>query len=322
MTSSRRSAFTTAGIALLLAGVLVGDAAAVVELRADREQAEREELQRAETAFRDAVLPLAAEVQRVEAPLEAADELVLDSDGDLNVRYDVYANGTADTDLAALQQRLAAVPVPTTRRAAHDALTSALARMTETARTLASDTQAERSIRGSRSAFAAAGREWDRVATELGPTPPAAALDGPGPHTRAGVLYRWGVACAVGDQTAGDPPDSDQDPEAAAAALRRYAVTVEQVVEDILAVEPPSADAAAVEEVKAPLGDLGDIRQVLGALAEATRTPDQRALARVLIQLERLDVVLERATDAFDRYGSATCAGFFDPGSDEDGSPT
>ena len=323
MTSRRRSAVTTAGIGVLLVGVLVGDAASVVKLRADRGRAEREELRRAETAFREAVLPLAAEVQRIEAPLDAAFMLDLEGDGALNVRYDVYANGKADADLAGVGQRLAAVPVPATRRAAHDALTAALARMTDTARVLAADTQADRSIVSARNAFTAAGRDWDSVAeTELGSSPPAPAVEGPGPQTRAGVLYRWGRSCAVGNATAEGLPDSDEDPEAAAAALPRYAETVEQVRTEVLAVEGPPADSGPVEEIKAPLRDLADNRRVLESLAEATRSRDPRAFARVLVELERLDLVLERATGAFERYGSATCAGFFDPGSDEDDTAT
>ena len=325
MTSDRRSALTTVGIAVVLAGVLVGDAAGVVKLRADAERAERAELQRAETAFRDAVLPLAAEVQRVEAPLDAADRLVLDSDGDLNVRYDVYANGKADTDLATLEQQLAAVPVPPTRRAAHDALKAALASMAEKARTLAADTKAERSISSSQTAFAAAGREWDRVAaTQLGATPLPPALDGPGPQTHAGVLYRWGLSCAVGDEKVQALPDPDfeRNPDEAADVLPRFAATVDQVRTEVLAVEGSPADAMAIDEVKGALRDSTQTAQVAESLAAAVRARDPRAFARVLLELERLDVVLERATGAFERYGSATCAGFFDPGSDEDDTTT
>ena len=309
---------TTGGVAVLLAAVLVGDAFGVAKLRADQQRAEREELRRAEASFREALLPLATEVQRVEAPLDAAFMLDLEGEGGLNVRYDVYANGKADADLAAIAQRLAAVPVPATRRAAHDAFTAALARMTETAGVLAADTQAERSIVAARDAFSAAGRDWDRVAaTELGPTPEPAALDGPGPQTRAGVLYRWGRSCAVGDAKAAALPNAENDPDAAAAALPGYAATVEQVRTEVLAVEGPAADAAPVDEVKAPLRELADSRRVLEDFAQAIRARDARAFARVLLEIERLELVLERATGAFERYGSTTCAGFFDPGTGE-----
>lgn len=328
-----RPSRTALSLGVLLLAVIVGDAAAVLHLRAEQRQVAAAAAARAaEQAYQVAVLDVAERLIPVRAPVADSYDLFLESGSDAAVRYDVFVRGALSADLSEMQDALTAVRPPADRLDLHGHLTGALNDMRAAVDRMAAPDRDQ--IGPDLEAFRAAALAWDRSLTrEFGSAPPPVRTDGvaSGTQTRAGVLFRWGTSCARAlDELDALPDPVAEDREEAADVFDANAVQLQHALDELMAVEGPQAEQARLErDVLTSLRGLRPAVQALQEFASALRESDRGRLGDAIVTLDQLDVVFESASRGMEDYGSTTCSTLLDPGvllapdgADEDGDDT
>jgi len=308
---------TAVGLLGLL--TLVGDAGAVLHLRAEERAERRAAAEEAEAAYRAGVTSVAARVSAARTPvLQAADTYYGDADG--GVLYDVTVHGAVAGDLRAAGEALAALPPPAAMVGTHDALLGSLEQM----RTVAEQTAApvDEDIATELEAFRAAALAFDGAVRDgLGfevPLVPAAELPAE-LVTRGAVLYVWGSACGRALDALDDDPEleieSDADLVRLAGLYEDQADHLQWAIEALLAQALPEADRTVLErDVHSPLRGAQPGADHLRAAAAALRERDVDRFLAALTDVDRVLGSLEKASQGLQAYGSEVCSVYFDAG--------
>lgn len=305
-------------VACALLTVIAGDTGAALHLRAqERQEAAAAAAAAADDAWVEATWAIAIDVELARRPLQQALDLDLpETDADDGVRYDVFVHGAAQADLQVQLDRLAAVSVPRPRRQLHDGLVAHLRRMQEMATAMSAPEQPDDQFDSSADALLSASEAFRLSVARDVRDLPEDRTSPPQPTTRAGLLYAWTTACARAiDRVEDLALEEDQPVDTVRANLRTDADTLEQLVRDLLAVEPLASDLSRLEnEVLVPLRGVQPSVQALRDLEVALGRRDPRALEEALVLLDRTAPALELVTRGLDGYGASTCASYFDPG--------
>jgi hypothetical protein len=297
--------------------LLTGSAAAVSHVRAEQRAAAADAAARADAAWADAVVELAAAVEVAGQPLQQALDLDLPgTDADNSVRYDVFTHGGVQADLTELITRLGEVAVPEPRREDHDGLVERLTRMKDTTAAMAPPELSDDEFDRLYGELVSATQAFRLATRRLGDDQPADPSEPLRSTTRAGMLYRWSEICARGiDQVEDLPFGDDVAVEQQRASLQALATSMEAVLSELLAVELVEADAPQLErDVRIPLRGLTPTVAALRQLDGAVGRRDLAATESALVQIDRGLPVFEQASRGLDAYGATTCAAYFDPG--------
>lgn len=305
---------------LALGGGAVGAVAHVRGVQADERRA-REAVAQARDAYRDGVLAVMADVEKVLDPVLTAD--AYDSPVADEIRADVYRYGDTERELGDVRAAFDRLdPAPARWQHVHDALATQLTEIRDAVVSLESFdlTPVDWAPVVSR---VTAAREQVRAVLRDEVLDPGAQLPSSASSTlattRAASVLHYDSACETAFQR--EPlPSEPGSPQEALRQLEELTTSQWLAVSALAGVDVPGYEGGWAEtHVRLPAEDLWERSEAqIAELKAAVGAQDGRRIERALGVLDELDDVAQRVGQAVVDYGATVCAAYFDievPGS-------